>query len=60
MTQQQLADAIGVSRLWVSRVESGRHPRAESDLILSALQAVGYVIDVHLSSREDLDVPTRR
>jgi len=48
MTQADLADAIGVSRLWVSKVESGRHPRAASDLVLSALQAVGYLVTVQV------------
>jgi transcriptional regulator with XRE-family HTH domain len=45
ITQQQLADQLGVSRLWVNKIESGRHPRAEANLLLSALQAVGYTLD---------------
>jgi HTH-type transcriptional regulator/antitoxin HipB len=40
LSQQALADAIGVSRLWVGQVERGR-PRAELGLVLKALGALG-------------------
>jgi y4mF family transcriptional regulator len=40
MSQQTLADKIGVSRLWVSEVENGKN-RAEIGLILRALSALG-------------------
>ncbi len=40
LSQQALADAIGVSRLWVGQVERGR-PRAELGLVLKALRALG-------------------
>lgn len=45
LSQQALADAIGVSRLWVNQVEQGK-PRAEIGLVLKALQ----VLQVQLSA----------
>ncbi|MFT4978124.1 MAG: HTH-type transcriptional regulator/antitoxin HipB [Myxococcota bacterium] len=33
-SQQQLADALGVSRQWISEIENGK-PRAELQLVLS-------------------------
>lgn len=40
LSQQALADAVGVSRLWIGQVERGR-PRAELGLVLKALRALG-------------------
>lgn len=40
LTQQELADRLGVSRAWVVRLEAG-HPRLETQLVLDAVAAVG-------------------
>ncbi len=42
-TQQALARRVGVSRLWLLRVEQGR-PGAQLGLILEALRALGLSI----------------
>lgn len=56
LTQQGLADLIGASRDWVNRVERGRAPRAELELILRALISVDFVISVEESPQPiDLD-----
>lgn len=52
MTQAQLAEAIGTSRLWVSTVESGT-TNARLDLVLRALQWVELAVDVHHDSEGD-------
>lgn len=40
MSQQDLADAAGVSRRWLIDLEAGK-PRAELSLVLRALSALG-------------------
>ena len=44
-TQAELAQAIGVSRDWVVRLERG-HPRLEAQLVLDALAAAGVAVEV--------------
>lgn len=44
-SQSQLADAVGVSRQWVSLVETGK-TSVEFDLVVAALQALGYRLHV--------------
>lgn len=46
-TQAQLAEAIGATRQWVRRLESGQ-PRLELGLTLRALAALGLALDVSL------------
>jgi y4mF family transcriptional regulator len=44
-SQNQLADAVGVSRQWISLVETGK-TSVEFDLVVAALQALGYRLRV--------------
>jgi len=44
LTQAQVAEAVGVSRDWVNRVERGRAPRAELHLLLRCMDAVGLAL----------------
>ncbi|MBS2015167.1 MAG: helix-turn-helix domain-containing protein [Deltaproteobacteria bacterium] len=43
--QQELADRVGVSRLWIVEFERGK-PRAEVGLVLRTLTALGLALDV--------------
>jgi HTH-type transcriptional regulator/antitoxin HipB len=45
LSQQRLAELIGVSRQWVIALEQGK-PTAELGLVLQALSAVGLRVDV--------------
>lgn len=45
LTQQALADAMGVSRQWVIAAEAGT-PTVRLDLVLQALQVLGLALDV--------------
>jgi HTH-type transcriptional regulator/antitoxin HipB len=45
LSQQRLAELIGVSRQWVIALEQGK-PTAEVGLVLQALSAVGLRVDV--------------
>jgi HTH-type transcriptional regulator/antitoxin HipB len=45
LDQAELADMIGVSRLWVNQVERGK-PGAGLGLVLRALEAVGVTLAV--------------
>jgi y4mF family transcriptional regulator len=47
-SQNQLAEAVGVSRQWVSLVETGK-TSVEFDLVVAALQALGYHLRVNTS-----------
>ncbi len=51
LSQGELAERIGVSRLWVSEIERGK-PRAELALVLRALDAVGVRLAVGETSAE--------
>jgi HTH-type transcriptional regulator / antitoxin HipB len=44
-SQNQLAEAAGVSRQWISLVETGK-TSVEFDLVVAALQALGYRLHV--------------
>lgn len=44
-SQTQLAERVGVSRQWISLVETGK-TSVEFDLVVSALQALGYALHV--------------
>ncbi|MEX0892576.1 MAG: helix-turn-helix transcriptional regulator [Gemmatimonadota bacterium] len=52
-SQNQLAETVGVSRQWISLVENGK-TSVEFDLVLAALQALGYYLHVDTS-----DLPAR-
>jgi HTH-type transcriptional regulator/antitoxin HipB len=55
--QQELANKIGVGRLWVVQVERGK-PRAHVGLVLAALEALGLTLTVGEPSRgSGPDVP---
>lgn len=45
LDQQQLADQIGTSRLWVNQVEGGK-PSVRLDLTLRALRVLGVELTV--------------
>lgn len=47
-SQSQLAESVGVSRQWISLVETGK-TSVEFDLVIAALQALGYRIHVESS-----------
>jgi HTH-type transcriptional regulator/antitoxin HipB len=49
MSQQALADRVGVSRQWIIEVEKGK-PRASADLLLRALRTLGLELTVNLQS----------
>ncbi len=49
LTQEELADAAGVSRLWLSRLENGQRPGLELSLLLQVLDA----LDASLLIRDD-------
>src|SRR3954451_19760798 len=53
LSQQRLAELIGVSRQWVIALEQGK-PTAELGLVLQALSAVGLRVDV----RDRSDAPS--
>jgi HTH-type transcriptional regulator / antitoxin HipB len=45
LSQQELAESIGVSRQWVAKVERG-HARAEIGSVLRAFRAVGIRLEL--------------
>ncbi len=47
-SQNQLAETVGVSRQWISLVETGK-TSVEFDLVVAALQALGYRLHVETS-----------
>lgn len=49
-SQKDLANRIGVSRQWVSLVETGK-TSVEFDLVLASLQALGYGVFVESQER---------
>jgi HTH-type transcriptional regulator/antitoxin HipB len=52
LSQQKLAESIGVSRQWVVKVERG-HARAEIGSVLRAFRAVGIRLDSTTRVRPD-------
>ena len=49
-SQSQLAEKVGVSRQWISLVETGK-TSVEFDLVFGALQALGYRLYVESSDQ---------
>lgn len=49
-SQRDLANQVGVSRQWVSLVETGK-TSVEFDLVLASLQALGYGLTVEFQDR---------
>jgi y4mF family transcriptional regulator len=47
-SQNELAETVGVSRQWISLVERGK-TSVEFDLVVAALQALGYRLHVETS-----------
>jgi HTH-type transcriptional regulator / antitoxin HipB len=45
LSQQRLAELVGVSRQWIVALEQGK-PTAELGLVLQALSAIGLRVDV--------------
>ena len=58
-SQSRLAEAVGVSRQWVSLVENGK-TSVEFGLVLSSLQALGYSILVEAVERHGPSAVTDR
>ena len=55
MTQQQVADMLGVTRQWVASTEAGA-PTARLGLVIDALRCVDILIDTtHDDSQELVD-----
>ncbi len=53
-TQQSLADAVGVSRLWVNQIEQGKKENASLQLIIRTLNTLGLTLRaVHKDSGPD-------
>jgi y4mF family transcriptional regulator len=55
-SQTELAEQVGVSRQWVSLVETGK-TSVEFDLVLAALQALGYGLFVEPQDTRPHDEP---
>lgn len=51
LTQQQLADAVGASRWWVNRVETGQEFGASLGAVLRALDFLGLDLTIVRGSR---------
>jgi HTH-type transcriptional regulator / antitoxin HipB len=62
MSQEELAARVGVTRRWISALESGK-ARAELALVLATLDALGLVLiteDAPTGSAVDLDAVLAR
>ncbi len=55
LSQQQLADRLGVSRQWVVALEAG-HPRAEIGLVLRALRSLSLRVVVEPVPAGPIDI----
>ncbi|MBU2667570.1 helix-turn-helix domain-containing protein [Actinoplanes bogorensis] len=55
MTQQQLAARAGVSRRWLSELESGK-PTAEVGLVFKVVAALGLLVDIRPEPEPDVDL----
>lgn len=49
MTQAELADSAGVSRVWLNQLESGHRDNAELSAVLCVLEALGVTLAVRVS-----------
>lgn len=54
-SQARLATEVGVSREWVSRVETGSRPDVETALLLRTLHTLGAVVTVSQAPTRRLD-----
>ncbi|MFO8175675.1 MAG: helix-turn-helix domain-containing protein [Gemmatimonadota bacterium] len=55
-SQTRLAEAVGVSRQWVSLVENGK-TSVEFDLVLESLRALGYAVSVEARQGPGQTIP---
>ncbi|MDR0990402.1 MAG: helix-turn-helix domain-containing protein [Propionibacteriaceae bacterium] len=46
LTQEQLAQAMGVSRRWVGTLEAGRNPGVQFSLVTAAARALGAELHI--------------
>ena len=53
LTQQQLAQMLGVTRQWVASVEAGA-PTARLGLVIDALRCVDLLLDTHLDDSQQV------
>ena len=58
-SQTRLAEAVGVSRQWVSLVENGK-TSVEFDLVLSSLQTLGYSVYVEVTEDHSPSITHRQ
>lgn len=49
LTQEELAERVGVSRLWIVQLEKGK-PTAQIGLVLRTFQELGIALDAAASS----------
>jgi HTH-type transcriptional regulator / antitoxin HipB len=56
ISQAELAQRIGVSRLWVNQVERGK-PGASLGLVLRAMNAVGGILNTPIEPSTSTDLP---
>lgn len=56
LTQEQLAERIGVRRLWVVRFENGK-AEVELGAVMRALRALGVALDVSLAGVRGIHEP---
>ena len=56
LDQRELAEKVGVSRLWIIEIEKGK-PRAEIGLVMRTLLALALELDV---STEPASAPVKR
>ena len=56
LSQAQLAERVGVSRVWVSQIERGKS-RADLSLVLRTLSALGLALNANeLPRAKDVDI----
>lgn len=46
LTQAQVAERAGVARSWLSKMEDGKHPRAEVQKVLDVVGALGFGVEL--------------
>lgn len=59
LTQAQLAERMGVTQKWVSKLERG-NPRAEVQLVLDVFVALGMELDVRVVQRASAEPQAAR
>jgi HTH-type transcriptional regulator/antitoxin HipB len=55
LSQQELADRVGVSRQWIVAVEKGK-PRAELGLLLRTLSALDLALSIDTRPDDEVDI----